>query len=233
MIRRPRIALIHALEESVLPARTAFENGWRDCDTFDLLDTSLATDLAARDGVLDEAMTARFIALARYAAATPGNGARTDALLFTCSAFGDAIDAVKQDLPVPVLRPNEAAFDAALGAGRRIGLLVTFAPSAASLSAELVAMAGQRGRDIAVTTAIADGALAALKAGDGTRHDELAAATAASDLAGCDVVVLGQFSLARAATAVEAATGRPVITTPAAAVTALRSRFPDPVERGA
>lgn len=233
MIRRPRIALIHALEESVLPARTAFEDGWRDCDRFDLMDTSLATDLAAGGGVLDEAMTARFLALARYAAATPGNGARTDALLFTCSAFGDAIDQVKRDLPIPVLRPNEAAFDLALDLGQRIGLLVTFAPSAASLSKELVAMADRRGCDIAITTALADGALAALKAGDAARHDELAAATAARDLAGCDVVVLGQFSLARAAASVGVATGRPVITTPAAAVTALRLRFSGSAEASA
>ena len=43
----PRIALIHALEESVLPARAAFAAHWPEAHAFDLLDTSLATDLAA------------------------------------------------------------------------------------------------------------------------------------------------------------------------------------------
>jgi len=39
---------------------------------------------------------------------------------------------------------------------------------------------------------------------------------------GCDVIALAQFSLARAAPAVAALTGRPVLTTPDLAVTKLR-----------
>jgi hypothetical protein len=54
-----------------------------------LLDDSLSTDLALA-GRLDDAMTARFVLLARYAVET---GA--DAILFTCSAFGPAIDAAR------------------------------------------------------------------------------------------------------------------------------------------
>ena len=38
----PRIALIHALEESVLPARAAFDAEWPEAFCFDLLDASLA-----------------------------------------------------------------------------------------------------------------------------------------------------------------------------------------------
>lgn len=222
MARKARIALIHALEESVLPARTAFARDWPECEIFDLLDTSLAVDLAAQGGALDGTMNERFLTLASYAAQTPGNGASTDAILFTCSAFGDAIEAVKQALTVPVLRPNESAFAQALATGSNIGLLVTFGPSEASLCAELHAMAAAAGREVTVTTALADGALSALKAGDGALHDHLAAEDARG-LSSCDVVILGQFSLARAEYAVAAACGRPVITTPGAAVSALRA----------
>jgi hypothetical protein len=58
-------------------------------------------------------------------------------------------------------------------------------------------------------------------AGDAAAHDALAAA-AARDLADCAVIALAQFSLARAAEAVAAASGRPLLTTPDSAVLKLR-----------
>lgn len=213
----PRIALLHALEESVLPARAAFAAHWPQARPFDLLDTSLATDLAAR-GSLDEAMTERFLTLGRYAAATEGTAGPAKAILFTCSAFGPAIDAVKRALPIPVLRPNESAFAEALAMGSRIGLLVTFGPSLPSLTRELEEMAG---RPVTVEGMLAEGALAALKQGDAANHDRLAA-EAAGQLKQVDVVVLGQFSLARSRQAVEQATGLPVVTTPEAAIRGLQ-----------
>jgi Asp/Glu/hydantoin racemase len=217
-----RIALIHALEESVVPARQAFAEAWPEAFCFDLLDTSLAIDLAAA-GRLDESMMTRFETLARYSLANQGKAGATEAILFTCSAFGPAIDALKPLLPVPVLRPNEAAFEQALEQGTRIGLVVTYDPSLASLRDELLAMARQRGRAVEVVPILAAGALAALKAGDGKRHDELVA-SACGAFGDLDVVVLGQFSLARAAAAVKGVVSAPVLTTPGCAVKGLRRR---------
>nr|WP_295837486.1 aspartate/glutamate racemase family protein [uncultured Azospirillum sp.] len=219
-LQGPRIALIHALEESVAPARAAFRTHWPEARFFDLLDTSLAVDLAEA-GRLDEAMMGRFRTLADYAAGTVGAGGRTAGILFTCSAFAPAIDAVKPRLPIPVLRPNESAFEAAMAIGSRIGIVVSFGPSADSLRTELLAMAAAAGRRVEVIVAIADGALAALKSGDGDGHDGRVAETA-GQLASCDVVVLGQFSMARAQARLQPLLSVPVLTTPAAAVEALR-----------
>lgn len=218
---RPRIALIHALEESVAPIHSAFRENWPEAFTFDLLDTSLAPD-RAHSGVLDDAMTARFATLGDYAAGTSGVAGPTRALLFTCSAFGPAIDKVKSRIPIPVLRPNESAFELALGMGGDIGLAVTFPPSESSLRAELEEMAQAAGLDVRVRTAIAQGALDALKAGDVALHDELAA-RAVEALGNVTVVVLGQFSLARAAPLVRSRVAVPVLTTPDCSVRALKS----------
>jgi len=217
----PRIALIHALEESVLPARAAFRRLWPEADCFDLLDTSLATDLAFA-GRLDEAMVDRFVTLGNYAAATVGRGGKAAGILFTCSAFAPAIDTVKRRLPIPVFRPNEAAFAEALERGRRIGLLASFGPSVLSLTEELAGMAAERGRTIDIVPAIASGAIPALKAGDVATHDRIVV-EAARSLSDVDVLVLGQFSMARARSAVEAVVGMPVLTTPDSAVAALRA----------
>jgi Asp/Glu/hydantoin racemase len=217
-----RIAMIHALEESMPPARAAFAEAWPEAYCFDILETSLAVD-RAEAGRLDNAMIRRFEKLADYAASSSGYGGQTAAILFTCSAFGPAIDVVKASTNIPVLRPNEAAFSEALELGSRFLLAVTFPPSRESLEIELQAMARVVGKAIHVETVLVGGALAALKAGDGARHDALAVETIERHAADVDAIILGQFSLARAKAAIEPRVRSiPVITTPHSAVRAIR-----------
>jgi hypothetical protein len=225
-MQHPRIALISALAQSPGPAGDAMRADWPGARPHNLLDDSLASDLTAL-GEITPALTARFLALGRYAA-FPGGAKGAVGILFTCSAFGPCIDAVKADLPIPVVSPNEGAFELALdichqpGSARRIGLLLTFQGSVAPLSAELRAIAAGRG-DAApeIVCAVAEGALAALQAGDNGKHDQLIAAAAAA-MPALDVLVLGQFSMARAASLVAANRSRPVLTTPREAVRKLR-----------
>ena len=218
-----RLALIHALRHSPPPIEAAFARLWPEARLMNLLDDSLSADLA-RDGRLTPAMTERFLALAGYAVGTGAQG-----ILFTCSAFGPCIEAVAaRHAPMPVLKPNEAMIEeacaaaraaaAAAGPGRRprIGLLASFGPTLDSMPPEFPA-------DVEVVPTLAEGALAAMDAGDLAAHDRLAAEAAARGLRDCDVIALAQFSLARAAPAVAAATGRrPVFTTPDSAVRKLK-----------
>lgn len=212
----PRICLIHALRDSMAPANAAMAQGWPEARIANLLDDSLSTDLAAQHGRLDAAMIERFIRLARYARETGADG-----ILFTCSAFGAAIDAVKAAMPIPVLKPNEAALEVALDAGMRIALLATFAATIPSMTHELETGARARAIVPTIMTRVVDGALAALQAGDAPRHDALIAA-AASSFGSADALVLAQFSMARAATGIPASGRRRVITTPDSAVAKLR-----------
>src|SRR6185437_2421078 len=117
---RMRIALIHALKHSIAPIEASFAKYWPKARLMNLLDDSLSRDLA-RDGKLTDTMTDRFLTLGRYAAASG-----SDAILFTCSAFGPCIEAVaREQAPMPVLKPNEAMIEHAVAKGRRIGLLST------------------------------------------------------------------------------------------------------------
>jgi Asp/Glu/hydantoin racemase len=214
-----RIALIHALRHSPPPIEAAFAALWPEALLMNVLDDSLSADLA-RDGALTPAMHARFRTLARYAA-----GAGAEGVLFSCSAFGPCIEAAARDLaPMPVLKPNEAAIEAACAIGRRVGLLASFPGTLASMPAEFP-------DGVTLVPCLAEGALAALDAGDPATHDRKAA-EAALRLAECDVILLGQFSLARAAPLVAAATGRPVVTTPDSAVRRMRARLEAQAPRG-
>ena len=211
----PRVALVHALAESVGPINTAMARDWPRAQRMNLLDDSLSADLA-RSGRLGPDMFGRFAALADYAVST---GA--DAILFTCSAFGPCIEAVAcRHAPLPVLKPNEAMIVEAIRTGRRVGLLASFGPTLESMPAEFPPQ-------VPLELELADGALAALRAGDVDGHDTLVADAARRLVGrGCEVIALAQFSLARARPAVQRAVGTvPVLTTVGSAVAALKDRI--------
>ncbi|MEO7336655.1 MAG: aspartate/glutamate racemase family protein [Caldimonas sp.] len=210
-----RIALIHATRLAIEPVREAFERGWPEARCFNLLEDSLPGDRAR---LPDRApvLTERFVALSRYA-----RTAGASAILYTCSAFGPEIEAAREAVALPTLKPNEAMFVEALTIGRRIGLLATFKPSIAPMRDELVAMARKRGLEIEVRTVWVDHAFAALDRGDLVAHDT-AIAEAARRLSGIDVVLLAQFSMARARALVQQSVAVPVLASPDSAVRRLR-----------
>ena len=214
----PRIALVHAVVVATAPIEEAFQELWPDAERVSILDDSLSVD-RARDAELTPAMTERIAALGAYALST---GA--DAVLYTCSAFGPAIEAFARTARVPVLKPNEAMFRAALARGRRIGMLATFGPSVASMEAEFAGMAATSAPDARIETVLVAPAMAALRAGDGERHDAMLAEVAPR-LDACDAVMLAQFSTARARDRVATVIGAPVLTSPHAAVMELKSRL--------
>ena len=204
-----RITLIHALRPSIDPISEAFARGWPEAELRHVLDDSLSRDLS-RAGRLDQAMIDRFLQLGRYA-----KFAGADAILFSCSAFGPAIDAVARDLaPLPVRKPNQAMVDEAVRLGGRIALVSSYAPTLESMPAEFPAGTNLR-------LVFVKGAMEALAAGNPEEHDRLV--MEACRAVECDSFALAQFSIARSAEAVQHATGRPVFTTPDAAVRELKS----------
>jgi Asp/Glu/hydantoin racemase len=211
-----RIALIHAVVAAMQPVEDSFRTHWSEVRRTNLLDDALAAD-REQAGRLTPALSERILALARYAV-----GCGADGVLFTCSAFGDAIERAAAVLSAPVLKPNEAMFDAALTIGGRIGMLATFAPAVASMEDEFRESANGRKTSATLETALVRGAREALMAGESDKHDRLIA-EAATELKSCNAVMLAHFSMANAAPLARAKIGRPVLTAPDAAVLKLRS----------
>jgi Asp/Glu/hydantoin racemase len=228
-MRTPRIALVHATPLAVAPVAKAFGAAWPQAKLQNLLDDCLSQDLAAT-GHLEPALVARFVALASYA-----KSCAADAILFTCSAFGPAIDAAARATGLPTLKPNEAMFDEALvlcreveasgqklGRKVQVGLLTSFAPAGAPLIAEFDALVHTQGMLASIVSRCANGAMQALADADTASHDRLVL-QAARDLAGCDLVLLGQFSMAHLQEPVAQALATPVFSSPASAVRKLRA----------
>jgi aspartate/glutamate racemase len=207
-----RIALVHAVKVAIAPVEDAFRRHWPEAELINLLDDSLSRD-RNRERDLTPALKQRIAALAEY-----GIGAGAQAVLYTCSAFGEAIEAVKRAQKVPVLRPNEAMFDEALKHGKRLGMLASFGPTVSALEAELRELDSK----VTVKSVCVPEAMKALDAGDGETHDRLLARVA-PQLGECDAIMLAQFSTARAHDAVAATVRCPVITSPTSAVLRLRA----------
>ena len=208
-----RIALIHALAHSVAPINAVMAQQWPEAVCMNLLDDSLSADLARGGKGLDAAMHQRFMDLASYAVGTGAHG-----VLFTCSAFGPCIDAVKANWPsMPVLKPNEAMISQAEALGVRVGLIASFAGT-------LKTMPDEFSPNTALDTQLVEAALDALNQGEVERHDALVLEAAHQLIArGAQAIALAQFSMARAATLLRQELSVPILTTPDSAVAALRS----------
>jgi aspartate/glutamate racemase len=211
-----RIALIHAVAVAMEPVRQEFARLWPEAKCCNLLDDSLSTDRAGETD-LTPAMTERICALAAYAEQTGAEG-----ILFTCSAFGEAIEKAAANARIPVLKPNEAMFEKVLAAGNNVGMLATFQPSVAGMEEEFRALADQQQKPAArLRTICVPEAMAALRQGDAETHNRLLA-EAAPQLRDCDAVMLAQFSTAQAERLVTQVLGPVVHNSPGAAVAKLK-----------
>lgn len=213
-----RIAIVHAVWAAARPIEAAFARHWPEAERATLYDDTLAADLE-RDGRITDATRARIRRLAEHGLAIGAGG-----VLFTCSAFGEAIELAAAALPAPVLKPNAPMFEAALALGSRIGMIATFAPAVRTMEDEFHALARTLRPGATIQTICVPEAMAASRAGDVAAHDRRVA-EAAPQLAHCDAVMLAQFSTSTALEAVRARLACPVLSAPDAAVLEMRRRL--------
>jgi hypothetical protein len=119
------------------------------------------------------------------------------AVLATCSSIGPAVEIASQLVGVPVLRIDEPMASAAIESATRIGVLATVA-STLDPTVDLLRRCAQRlGKDVELVPVLKADAFAAIRSGDGARHDAVIG-EALAELAGAvDAVVLAQASMAR------------------------------------
>nr|WP_290447445.1 aspartate/glutamate racemase family protein [Pseudomonas sp. 21LCFQ010] len=215
-MKSKRIFLIHATSVAIEPINQAFAKLWPEAQLANLLEDSLSRDLAAA-GRITEDLKSRFLALARYAVQ-----AGADGILFTCSAFGDAIDLCKSELSIPVLKPNEAMITEAISQASRIAIVATFPPAIESMAEEFTQAASRAGRALELTSFTCPKALEALHTGDSEHHDKLI-----GELMGRiedqDLICFAQFSMVTAVAEARKSTALSILTTPDSAVLKLRA----------
>jgi hypothetical protein len=224
----PRIALIHATPLAIEPVNTSFKKLWPEASLQNIMDDRLSRDHASA-GHLTAAMVERFIDLAQYA-----KRAGCEGILFTCSAFGEAIEAAAAAVAMPTLKPNEAMFEDALrmamtthqneAAVLNIGLVATFEASIVSMSEEFNALTARLERQVKLHSLFVPHAMDTLAQGYPNEHHKLIA-EGVQTMPACDVIMLAQFSMAAAQTLAQSQTAATVLTSPDCAVLALQKRM--------
>lgn len=214
----PRVVLIHAVPVAMAPVEAAFQRLWPQVQRSNVLDDGLPAALERAGGLTPE-LYERIARLVDNAVATGAQG-----VLFTCSAFGEAIAAAASKAPIPVLKPDEAMFAQALRAGRRIGMLASFAPAVPNMERDFRTTAQALGVTVEIESICVPEAMEAARAGDTARHNRLLA-EAAPRLSHCDAVMLAQFSTSIALSDVQAVLPCPVLSSPDAAVALLQRQL--------
>lgn len=220
MSEAARIYVVHALSASLAPVAEAFAGGWPKAKVCNLMDDALSRDRQSGQ-YADGDFELRFSGLIHYCLASGADG-----ILFACSAFSDVIEAARSGIRLPVLKPDEAMISKALEMGTRFAVVATFEPSIASLRSQIESEAKNNGKSVRVEGVFVEDAMRALNEGDGARHDALIAG-AVGKIAGVDAVLLGQFSMARAAASSAPRSQAPLLTSPESAVARLRALVSD------
>ncbi|MBL1419082.1 MAG: arylsulfatase [Alphaproteobacteria bacterium] len=216
---KPRIVLFHATPVAMDPILSSMACLWPEAEAINLLDDGLSADRAKEGAELSPELSQRFVNFGKY-----GHAMGADGILVTCSAFGPAIETMADILPIPVLKPNEAMFKAALKAGNKIAMLATFAPAVPTMQQEFKQLATEQGSTATLDVYVVPDAIDALKGGDAETHNRLIG-EAAPKFAAYDAIMLAHFSTSRAMQAVKAAVSVPVLSAPDAAVLAMKNLF--------
>lgn len=157
-----------------------------------------------------------------------------DAVVVTCSSLGPAADIARNIFDFPVIRVDEAMAEAAVRAGRRIGVSATLRTTLEPTVALLREKAEDANREVEVVEALCDGAFDAVLSGDTATHDRLLADSLKRLLQTVDVVVLAQASMARVIeTLPESSKQIPILSSPQLAVRQARALLLPKVRPGA
>ncbi len=210
-----KIVLIHAVDIAIEPIKDAFSIGWPEADIVHLWDETLSIE-RAKTADLTPALSERVNALFELAKM---NGA--DAVLFTCSAFGEAIERLAVNSDIPVLKPNQAMFDEALAANLPTTLLGTFQPAMAGMEAEFIEAAKEQGKPEVLDSLCVPEARTALKEKDIDSHNQYLL-DGIQSIREEQVIMLAHFSSAVAQAKLQQETGMKVLSSPECAVRQLK-----------
>ncbi|GHH91558.1 aspartate/glutamate racemase family protein [Streptomyces capillispiralis] len=224
----PLVAMIHAVPAAQRTAEAAFAREFPQATVWNVLDDRLLDDARAAGGLTD-ALRRRMLRLIGHVL---DGGAR--ALLLTCSSYGEVVDTARVLWNVPVLKSDEAMFQAALaGPYRRIAVVASTAPAVPAAVAQLEALVPQvrPDRPLDIVTALSEEAATADDPDAAARH--LADALRAAGGTDVDAVLLAQYSLTPAGDALAALAGVPVLDGAGAAARELRGLLTSPGGRTA
>ncbi|WP_210506728.1 aspartate/glutamate racemase family protein [Naasia sp. SYSU D00057] len=216
----PLVALVSAVPAAIPPAVAALEEAMPDARVWNILDDRLIDDANEAGGVTGE-LDARMRRLIDHAIR---EGA--DAVLLTCSLYGFVARDIAAGATIPVLGPDDAAFEAVRTGGYSSIYLVSSVELAlADSTTRLREHLGDAADGLEIHPVFAPAALAPSRAGDAAGAASAIADAVEHTVGSADAVIFAQYSLAPAAQLLEQRLGLPVLTGPGKAASLLGERL--------
>lgn len=207
-MQKRKIAAIYTGAALVKPLSDLMKQAMPDYQIMNILDDSLIADIIAAGG-MTKAVKRRLYSYYEVACAS---GA--ELILNTCSSIGDAVYGAREFMPIPIVRIDEAMVLRALEESDTIAVLATV-PTTLDPTARLIKRcADELGKQVTITSALAEGAFTAITNGDTATHDRLVAETAAEIASASRVILLAQGSMARMEQPLREITGKSVYSSP-------------------
>lgn len=186
-----KLGILHTTPATIDSLKTLAEEMIPGVQVFNILDDSILPQLAQNGGDLSD-IESRFIT---YGQAAFQAGA--DVILSACSSVGELVAPLRREVPIPVVRIDEAMIDEAVGTAEVIGVAATLATTLGPTCRFLETKAAQSGKAIRIEPLLAAEAYRRLMAGDKEGHDEILVQALSELSQKVDLVVLAQASMAR------------------------------------
>jgi Asp/Glu/hydantoin racemase len=206
-----KLAIIHTSAALVETLTARAKEALPGVTIINIVDDSLLP--YARENGVNERLRRRML---HYYNAAMEAGA--DVILNACSTVGEAVDAARPFVPIPLLKIDEPMAEEAVMRGRRIAVLATVESTLAPTCRLLENTARENGREVSFTPRLCDGALDLLLAGRTEEHDRAVTAAALDAAPGHDILVLAQASMARLAPTLQDRVSVPVLSSPGLAL---------------
>lgn len=213
---RRKIGLIHTGAGLVTVFRELCDELLPSVDVFNIVDDSLILDL------ITDAQSASSIGHRLGSHLQCAQLAGAEMALVTCSSVGEAAEAARGVVSIPILRVDQPMVDRAVSQANRIGVVATLATTLTPTTNLVQRRATELGAVVQVSARLCQGAFEALNRGDTQAHDQRVQQQIAELASEVDTIILAQASMARVLTPpLLSQIGLPILSSPRLAIESL------------
>ena len=189
-----KIAFFHTTTATVIPMKEEFQKRYPDVQLISILEDGILPEVIANQGEPTPSIKKRLV---EYGAIAQEQGAQ--AFVCMCTTLGIAIREAQKALTIPMISIDRPMLREAVRKGKKIGMLITFAPTKKASRDTILAFAEDDGKEIDVDMILVEGARDALNHGDKPLHDALIVKKAQELDQKYDVLVFAQATMLDAA----------------------------------
>jgi Asp/Glu/hydantoin racemase len=219
--RRRFVSFIHTSPAAIPPLMRYYNETAPELEITNQLDDGLLRMLSAQNTARTKQRLEQMldVAVDTY---------RAELVMITSSALPSAlVNELAQSAGVPVFKIDDPMGADAVRRGRKLGVIITFRPTAEPTCTLLRNAAVTAGKEVELITSVTPEAYDALLSGNADRHDDLLLdAIDSLSAQGIDAIVLAQVSMARLLPKLQGRVNVPVYSSLTSSLAAIRKRLP-------